>query len=77
LDLPGRLWSLGRKVEDLLDLQIETGEALEAMGDRLNAQEDRVTHLGANQAQRIVQGRAAALTLGFKGPITPIQGTRG
>jgi hypothetical protein len=36
-----------------------------------------MTHLEANQAQRIVQGRAAALTLGFKGPITPIQGTGG
>jgi len=60
LDLPGRLWSLGRKVEDLLDLQRKTREALDKVETRLHALEDRMTHLEANQAQLIVEARAAA-----------------
>jgi hypothetical protein len=60
LDLPGRLWSLGRKVEDLLDLQKKTREALDIVDTRLRALEDRMTHLEANQAQLIVEARAAA-----------------
>ena len=60
LDLAGRLWSLGRKVEDLLSLQIKTREALEAVDTRPRVLEDRMTHLEANQAQLIVEARSAA-----------------
>jgi hypothetical protein len=62
LDVPGWLWSLGRKVEELLGLQNKTREALEAVDIRLRALEDRMTHLEANQAQLIVEARAAAST---------------
>ena len=60
LDIPGRLWSLGRKVEDLLALQGKTREALEAVDGRLRALEDRLTYMEANQGQLIVEARAAA-----------------
>jgi hypothetical protein len=50
---------LGRKVEDLLALQ-KTREALDIVDTRLRALEDRMTHLEANQAQLIVEARAAA-----------------
>ena len=62
LDVPGLLWSLGRKVEDLLALQSKTREALEAVDSRLHALEDRMTYLEANQGQLIVEARAAAGT---------------
>jgi hypothetical protein len=60
LDLPSRLWRLGRQVEDLLGLQAETRKALELVDTRLRALEDRMTHLEANQGQLIVEARAAA-----------------
>jgi hypothetical protein len=60
LDIPGRLWSLGRMVEDLLALQSKTREALEVVDSRLRALEDRLTHAEANQGQLIVEARAAA-----------------
>jgi len=60
LDIPGRLWSLGRKVEDLLALQSKTREALEVIDRRLRALEDRLLHLEANQRQVVVEASAAA-----------------
>ena len=60
LQVPGLLWSLGRKVEDLLDLQRKTREALDSIESRLRALEDRMTHLEANQNQVIVEARSAA-----------------
>jgi len=60
LDVLGRLWSLGRKLEDLLALQTKTTKALETVDIRLRALEDRMTHLEANQDQLIVKAQAAA-----------------
>jgi hypothetical protein len=60
LDLPGLLWSLGRKVEDLLALQSKTREALEVVDNRLRALEDRMTYLEAHQDQLIGEARSAA-----------------
>ena len=60
LDLPSRLWRLGRQVEDLLGLQAETRKALEIVDTRLRTLEDRMTHLEANEGQLIVEARAAA-----------------
>ena len=59
-DVPARLWSLARKVEDLLDLQNKTRIALEAIETRLHALEDRMVHLEAGQGQHITEARAAA-----------------
>jgi hypothetical protein len=42
---------LGRKVEDLLDLQRKTREALDSIESRLRALEDRMTHLEATGAR--------------------------
>ena len=60
LEVPGRLWTLGRKVEELLTLQIKTREALEVVDIRLRDLEDRMTHLEANQGQLVVEARSAA-----------------
>lgn len=60
LDLPGRLWSLGRKVEELLALQRTTREALEAVETRLRTVEDRLLVLESGQQQLVVEARAAA-----------------
>ena len=60
LDVLGRLWSLGRKLGDLLALQTKTTKALETVDIRLRALEDRMTHLEANQDQLIVKAQAAA-----------------
>ena len=46
-DIPRALWSLGRKVEDLLALQTKTREALEVVDKRLRILEDRMTQLEA------------------------------
>ena len=40
LSFPAALWSLGRKVEELLALQRTTREALEVVNSRLRALED-------------------------------------
>lgn len=60
LNLPGRLWALGRKVEDLLALQGKTREALEHIDRRLRALEDRMTRLEASQSQLIAEARGAS-----------------
>ena len=51
---------MGRKVEDLLDLQRKTREALDGVESRLRRLEDRMTYLEANQTQVIVEARSAA-----------------
>jgi hypothetical protein len=61
-DVPGRLWALGRKVEDLLSLQAKTTTALMAIEDRLRTIEDRMTHLEAGQERIVTQAGAAAHT---------------
>ena len=59
-DIPGRLWAFGRKVEDLLAVQIKTERALEAVDSRLRTLEDRMTALEANQTHIVVEARSAA-----------------
>jgi prefoldin subunit 5 len=48
-DVPARLWTVARKIEDLLELQTKTREALEKLDGRLRAVEDRMTRLEAGQ----------------------------
>jgi TolA-binding protein len=59
-DLPARLWTLARKIEELLELQSKTRVALEAIEGRLRSLEDRMTHLEAGQGQLITEAKAAA-----------------
>ena len=59
-DIPARLWTVARKIEDLLELQTKTREALEKLDARLRAVEDRMTHLEAGQEQLITEAKAAA-----------------
>jgi phage shock protein A len=59
-ELPARLWTLGRKVDDLLELQSKTRTALETFEARLHALEERMTHLEAGQGQLITEAKAAA-----------------
>jgi hypothetical protein len=59
-DVPARLWTVARKIEDLLELQRKTREALEKLDARLRAVEDRMTHLEAGQEQLITEAKAAA-----------------
>ena len=58
--LPGRLWTLARKVENLLELHGKTRTALEAIDLRLAALEDRMTYLEAGQGRVVTEARAAA-----------------
>jgi len=60
LDLPGRLWALGRTVEELLKFQGQTREVLEAVDRRLRALEDRMIHLEAGQTHLVTEARAAS-----------------
>ena len=62
LNVPKVLWSLGRKLEDLLALQAKTREALELIDGRLRTLEDRMTHLEARENQLITEARSAAST---------------
>ena len=66
-----RLWSLGRRVEDLFKFQTEAKVtfadiatrfyALEkGLGDRLRTAEDRLTRLEAEQGQVVSEARSAA-----------------
>jgi hypothetical protein len=61
-DIPRALWSLGRKVEDLLALQTKTREALELVDKRLRSLEDRMTQLEARENQVVTEARSAAST---------------
>ncbi len=60
LSFPAALWSLGRKVEELLALQRTTREALEVVNSRLRALEDRMVYLEANQDKLVGEARSAA-----------------
>jgi hypothetical protein len=59
-DLPARLWTVARKIEELLELQSKTRVALEAIEGRLRNLEDRMTDLEAGQGQLITEAKAAA-----------------
>lgn len=59
-DVPARLWTVARKLEELLELQGKTRLALEAVEGRLRAMEDRMMHLEAGREQIITEARAAA-----------------
>jgi phage shock protein A len=59
-DIPARLWSLGRKVEDLLALQGKMRESLEAVNARLHALETKMIQFEADQGQLITTAQAAA-----------------
>jgi phage shock protein A len=59
-DIPGRIWSLARRIEDLKDLQSKTKASLEALDTRLRAIEDRLTRMEADREQVVVEARAAA-----------------
>jgi glutathione S-transferase len=58
--VPGLLWSLGRKVEDLLALQRTVRESRDAVDSRLRALEDRMTYLEAHQERLVGEARSAA-----------------
>ena len=60
LSFPAALWSLGRKLEQLLALQRTTREALEIVNSRLRALEDRMVYLEANQDKLVGKARSAA-----------------
>jgi len=59
-DLPGRLFKLARKVEDIFQLQEETKAALRTIDRRLAEIETRMTHLEADRGQMITEAKAAA-----------------
>jgi uncharacterized protein YjiS (DUF1127 family) len=59
-DVPARLWSIARTVEDLLASQRRTREALASMDERLDAIEDRITRIEAREGQVITEAKAAA-----------------
>jgi vacuolar-type H+-ATPase subunit I/STV1 len=59
-DVPARPWTVARKIEDLLELQTKTREALEKLDARLRAVEERMTRLEASQEQLITEAKAAA-----------------
>jgi hypothetical protein len=59
-DTPARLWSIARKVEDLLELNGSIRVAIAAIDTRLRAVEDRMTHLEADQGKLIIEAKAAA-----------------
>ncbi len=59
-DIPARLWTLARKVEDLLAFQSQMKESLEALDARLRAVETRMVKFEAEQGQLITTAQAAA-----------------
>jgi phage shock protein A len=56
----GSLWTLARKVEDLLALQTKVRESLVVIDERLKALENRMTKLEAEQTQIITEARSAS-----------------
>jgi hypothetical protein len=60
LDLPVRLWTIARKVEDLFDGQRKSVTSLLAVEARLQTLEDRMTYLEASQERLITEAKAAA-----------------
>lgn len=59
-DIPARLWTLARKVEDLLAFQVKMKESLEALDARLRALETKMVRFEAEQSQLITTAQAAA-----------------
>ena len=59
-DIPARLWTLARKVEDLLSFQGEMRKSLEAIDGRLRALETRMMKFEAEQDQLVTTAKAAA-----------------
>jgi phage shock protein A len=59
-DIPSRLWTLVRKVEDLLSFQASMRESLEALDARLRALETKLIQFEAKQDQLITTAQAAA-----------------
>ena len=55
-----QLWSLGRKIEDLLSLQENTRKALEMVETRLGELENRLTHMEADRGRLAAEARSAA-----------------
>lgn len=60
-DVPARLWTLARKVEDVLALQSKMREALEAIDGRLRDLETRMTRLEAERNQVVSEAKGAAM----------------
>jgi len=58
--LPGELWALARKVEDLFKLQNKMRETLDNLSEKIDQLDRRMTYLEANQSQVITEARAAA-----------------
>ncbi len=59
-DVPARLWTIARKIEEMLELQSKTRTVLEEVESRLRGLEDRMTYLEAGQGQVVIEARAAA-----------------
>ena len=59
-DIPARLWTLARKVEDLLAFQDKTKDSLEALDARLRVLETRMIQFEAEQGRLITTAQAAA-----------------
>lgn len=59
-DVPLRLWTIARKVEDLLALHSKTMVALETIEIRLRALEDRAMRLERGEEQVVASAKAAA-----------------
>ncbi len=59
-DIPGRLWALGRKVEELLGVQARNDAAVAKLDVRLRAAEDRLIRLESHQDHLITEAKAAA-----------------
>ncbi len=59
-DVPARLWTIARTIEDLLASQRRTREALAAIDERLDTIEDRLTRLEAREGQVITEAKAAS-----------------
>jgi hypothetical protein len=59
-DILAQIWTIGRRLEDLLKLQDKTRTALQDIEVRLRTMEDRITRLEVGQGQLITEAKAAA-----------------
>jgi hypothetical protein len=55
-------WRLVRQLEDLLSLQTEVRQSLQAVNQRLGTLEERMLRLESGQTQLITEARSAATT---------------
>ncbi len=60
-DVPGKLWTIARKVEDVLVLQEKTNQGLAEVHSRLDDLEARMTRLEAREGQVITEAKAASV----------------